>query len=181
MKKSLKLVVLSVLFSALALTSQAQATLAKSDKFVEGTFSYSSSTGTDAAYGIKPTVGYFLTDKFAVGVLGEVGKTSTGAKTLNYGAFGRCYCLNVGEKFKAYSQLTVLSSSTDNAGTKTNSFSTDLGIGANYFFTSKLALSVNLVNLISYTSSGSNSNFTVGFDGVTNPISPVKFGVLYKF
>lgn len=181
MKNILKFAIVALVLGISTLSANAQVSFSKSDKFVEGTVSYSKSTGADVAYGLKPTFGYFVTDKCAVGLFGEVAKTSAGAETLNYGVFGRCYFLTVGEKFKTFSQLAVSNNTATAAGVETSTLAANLGIGANYFFTSNLALSLNLTDLISYTNSDENSTLTVGFDGVTNPISPVKFGVLYKF
>lgn len=53
----------------------------KAEKFVEGTVSYSKTSGTDAQYTLNPTVGYFLTDRFAVGVSGKFGKDATQTNT----------------------------------------------------------------------------------------------------
>jgi len=181
MKKQMKLVILALVLSLTAFTASAQTTFKKSDKIVEGTASYTKTSDVDASYSLKPTVGYFLTDRFAVGVFGEVAKNTTGTKTLNYGAFSRCYFLTIGNHFKTYSQLDVANNTTDAAGTKTNTLGVNLGLGANYFVTNNLALTLHVANLASYTNGDSNSTFTVGFDGVTNPLSPVKFGVLYRF
>ena len=58
--------ILLILVAALGFTATAQTGFKKSDKFVEGTFSYEKAKDVDATYTFAPTVGYFLTDKTAV-------------------------------------------------------------------------------------------------------------------
>jgi hypothetical protein len=77
--------------------------------------------------------------------------------------------------------LGVASNSSTDAGVKTTSTTAGLGLGANYFVSSKLALSMKLADLVSYANSDSHSILTVGFDGVSNPFSTASFGVLSKF
>ena len=153
----------------------------KSQKLIEGTVSYSKSTGADASYGLRPTIGYFVTDNVAVGVLGEVSKSGTD-KTTNVGAFGRCYFMSVGQHCRVFSQLDVTSNSSTNAAdVKTTSVSSNLGLGATYSLNSKLSLIMNVCDLISYENQDSHSTFSVGFGGVNNPLSATKFGLSYRF
>jgi outer membrane protein len=176
-----KVVLLAIGLIAAVTFTNAQNNFKKSDKFVEGTLSYSKSTDVDATYGFQPTIGYFVTDRFAVGVSGAFGKDGAGTKTNGIGAFGRCYVLNIGQNLKTFSQLSVGTTSVDEAGVKTSAFGVNLGLGVNYFVSPKLALSLNIADIASYTSVESNSTFTIGWEGVTNPISAAKFGVLYRF
>jgi len=169
MRKVFSILAALVVFS---LSVTAQSALKKGDKIVEGTVSYSKSTGSDAEYSIAPSIGEFVTDKVAVGVTGEFVKTNSG-EVNNFGVFGRCYFLNVGKSLKVFSQLNV--------GRSFDRFATDLGLGANYFVTKNLALSANLAQLVFYNVGDGVSNFGIGFTGVNNPISAAKFGVLYKF
>ena len=181
MKKQLKLTILTLVLGLMSLTTvSAQSTFKKSEKFVEGTVSYTKEDGSKAEWSLNPTVGYFLTDKFAVGLTGGFGE-SADVKTTNIGAFGRCYFLNIGKSAKIYSQLGVASNSTNTAGVKVSSTMLDLGLGANYFVTSKLALTMHVADLVSYQTQDSNSQLSVGFAGVTNPFALANFGVLYKF
>jgi hypothetical protein len=64
---------------------------------------------------------------------------------------------------------------------KSTSTSANLGLGANYSITKKLALTMNVADLISYESADGNSVTTIGFTGVNNPFATAKFGVIYKF
>ena len=176
-----KFVVVAMLVSLFAISGvKAQNTFKKSDKIVEGTVSYSKSTGTDAEYSFSPAVGYFLTDRFAAGVTAEIGKSADGEVT-NFGAYGRCYILNIGQNFKAFSQLGIGSNTTKVAGVSTSEFAAGVGLGANYFVSKRIALSAHIADLISYTSGDGNSTFNVGFTGFNNPIAMGKFGVLVKF
>jgi outer membrane protein len=148
---------------------------------MEGTVSYSKSTGTEATYGFQPTAGYFMTDRFAVGVSGDFGKNEDGAKTTSVSAFGRCYILNIGKNLMTYSQLNIGTTSLNNSGVSTNAFGVNVGLGVNYFISPKLALSMHVADLMNYTSVESNSTFTIGWTGVNNPLAASKFGVLYRF
>jgi outer membrane protein len=180
MMKQIKLAVSAFLFCLLFATSaNAQNPFNKSDKFVEGTLNYSKVTGVDAQYSFNPTIGFFITNKFAAGIFGEIGKTD-GDKVTVVGGFGRCYILNIGKQTNVYTQLSV-SNTTVNTGVNTNTFGINAGIGANYFISKNLALSANIADLLSYTHVGSTSSFSVGFDGAQNPLSLAKFGVLYRF
>ena len=176
----IKNMVLAALISVAAISgASAQNTFKKSDKILEGTVAYSKSTGADAEYAFSPSVGYFLTDVFAVGVAADLGKSAEGDVT-NIGAYGRCYFMNVGQNLKVYSQLGLASNTTKVAEVKTSVFAAGLGLGVNYFVSKKIALSANVSDLISYTSSEGSSNFSLGFTGINNPISMGKFGILIK-
>ena len=165
MKKVFTILAALCVFS---LSVTAQSNFSKSDKLVEGTVSYSVSTDSKGQYAIAPSIGYMVTSKVAVGVTGEFTNSVT-----NFGAYGRCYFLTVGKNLDVYSQLNV--------GRVSDRFSTDLGLGANYFVTKKLALSAGLSRLISYNTGDGVSNFSIGFSGIDNPIAATKFGLLYRF
>jgi outer membrane protein len=169
--------ILAVL-TILAVSANAQSNFKKSDKILEGTASYVKTEGTDASYSLAPTVGYFLTDKFAIGVAGETAKDDAGVKTNSIGVFGRCYFLNIGKNLKTYSQLTMSNVTINDAG---SAFGLNLGLGLNYFVSSKLALTLHVADLVDYSDNKSTSTFSVGWQGVTNPFSASKFGVLYRF
>jgi outer membrane protein len=180
MKKQLKLTILTLVLGLMSLTTVNAQSFKKSEKFLEGSVSYTKATDISATYSLKPTVGYFVTDKVAVGVFGEVGESAT-EKTTGIGAFARCYFMNLGQHAKVYSQLDLGTNSVDVASVKTSTVSANLSLGANYFVTSKLALTMSLANLISYESADSKSTMSVGFAGVANPFATTGFGVLYKF
>ena len=165
--------ILLILVAALGLTATAQTGFKKSDKFVEGSVSYTKTKDVDATYTLAPTVGYFVTDKTAVGVSIETGNDS--GKHFCAGVFARHYFLNAGQNFKVYSQLGV--NNNNDADTKAY-VSANLGLGLNYFVTQNLALTTSLTSLASYDDS--TSTFKVGFDRISNPLNATKFGVIYK-
>jgi outer membrane protein W len=174
MKKTVFLLVATMLaFTTLYAQKQ-------SDMFVSGTVSFTKTTDVDASYQLKPTIGYFVTNKLAVGVLGEVSKSST-EEVLNIGAFGRYHFLTVGKNCQVFSQLSLANNSTTVAGVKTSGFGANLGLGSNYFVTKRLGLTMDLTNLITYSNVDSKSTINIGFDGVVNPFAIPKFGVIYNF
>jgi|688.fasta_scaffold917788_1 outer membrane protein len=171
-------------------TTQAQEVkngFSKGDTFVEGTVGFVSSDNVNT-FNFNPSVGYFLTNEIAAGLMVNTQSTKTaGVKTADsfgIGAFGRYFFFNIGENFKTYSQLSINSASDKTADTKT--LSSNIGFGANYFVSKNLSLTLSLANLISYTSvkTGSSSAVTttaVGFSGVTNPFTTPTFGLNYRF
>ena len=153
----------------------------KNEKFVSGTVSYSTTTGEKSTYTVEPTIGYFVTNRVAVGVLGEF-EESAGTKTTSAGVFGRCHFLQIGKHCTAFSQLEILGNKTETAGSadvKTTNI--NLGIGANYELTKKLGLTARLTNLATYQTGDGVSTFTVGLGEISNPISAAKFGLIYTF
>lgn len=169
-----------VLVLAVILGSTALTTAQKSSKILSGTVSYTKATDEKASYAITPLIGYFVTDKVAVGVLGEYGKTST-EETTNVGVFGRCHFMAIGKNCQVFSQVDLTSNSTKVADVTTKSISANLGLGANYTITKKLDLTMNVADLITYENADSKSTTTIGFSGINNPFAVAKFGVIYKF
>lgn len=152
----------------------------KGDKFVSGTVSYTKTTDVDGIYTINPTIGYHVTDKVSVGVLGEVGKSAT-EETLNVGVFGRCDFMKIGKCLTAFSQLEVLSNSTKVSDVKTTGLGANLGLGLNCSVSDRLSLTVNLTDLVSYEKVGDVSTTSIGFTGINNPFATGKVGLLYRF
>lgn len=181
MNKQIKLIAAALIFSLTAFTVNAQNAFKKSDKIVEGSASYVKTEGSNASYSLTPTVGYFLTDRFAAGLTADFGKDANDTKTTGLGVFGRCYILNIGKNFKTFSQLNIGNTNTTEQGVTTSSFGVNLGIGANYFVSKNLALSVGLADLIEYSGTETNSTFSIGWNGITNPLNAANFGVLYRF
>jgi len=167
-----------VLLLAVLLTALTSVNAQKSSKFVTGTVSYTKTTDVKASYSVNPLIGYFVTDRVAIGVLGSFGETAT-EKTTSVGVFGRCHFLNIGKNCQVFSQVDLTSNSSKTA--KTTSTSANLGLGTNYALTKKLGLTMNLANLISYESADGVSTTTVGFEGIDNPFATAKFGVYYSF
>jgi outer membrane protein W len=169
-----------VLVLAVILAAFTTVNAQKSSKFISGTASYTKSTDVKASYSITPTIGYFVTNKVAVGVFGSFGETAT-ESTTNVGVFGRCHFITIGKNCQVFSQLSLTSNSATEAGVKATSTEANLGLGANYLISKRLGLTMNLCDLVSYETADGNSTMTVGFTGVTNPFATAKFGVIYNF
>jgi outer membrane protein len=176
MKKQFKFILGALSLMLISFTTNAQ--FKKTEKFVEGTVSYSKTTGFVRQYSINPTVGYFLTDRFALGVNAGIGEDGT-QKSTSIGAFGRCYFKNTG-KLNIFSQLSVSSNKLEVGKSNATTTNANVGIGANYFLSKKIALTTSLASLVDYSELHSKSSFTVGFNGVNNPLNAAKFGILYK-
>jgi outer membrane protein len=182
MKKFLFIAIAFIAFQ----TSNAQS-FAKGDTFVEGTVSFVTGDSNET-FNFNPAVGYFVTDKVAVGV--ELNTQSTenaaGVKTsdsFGVGAFARYYFLKIGERFNVYSQLGLGTS--DDKVTDVKSTDVKAGLGANYFVTKNLSLTLKLTELARYSSvktGGVSANETsIGFSGVNNPFATPTFGLNYRF
>lgn len=171
------------------------------DIFVEGSLMMNSTNNknTDvktSSTDFAPKAGYLVSDNFAVGVsLGiESGKTTSGSVTsktsgFHVGAFGRYYFLELGERFKTYTEFGfAIGSDKSAASVKTNTFDLGAGLGMNYFVTPKVAISFGLGNVIKYGTSktdvsgdkGSNS-MNVNVNVFNNFFNTPTFGALYKF
>lgn len=169
---------------------------------VEGNLGFGSTNNKNteektSSFAITPRVGYFLTDKFAVGA--QLGYTSnkeevTGVDTekssiFNAGVFGRYYFLDLGQRFKTYADAGVdfVSGKDDINDIKANGIGAGVGVGINYFVTDRIVLNFALRNIISYSTAkvdGGESVSEFGFDlngNIANPFAAASFGVGYKF
>jgi len=174
------------------------------DVFVEGSISTASTNDKNSdtktsSFEFNPKAGYFLSDKFAVGVelgIGSGKTTVAGTNTakssnFNFGAFGRYYFLDLGQRFKTYTEFgfNVGSDKTGVSTTvKTNTFNVGAGLGMNYFVTPKVAISFGLGNVINFGSSKTDmsgdkgsSNMNVNLNVFNNFFNTPTFGALYKF
>ena len=198
--------------SGLAFTANAQEFgFSQGNVIVEGNIGFNSTNdkGTDAktnSFEITPKVGYFLTDKVAIGIqLGfGTGKsenlTAVGSevKTNNFGAgvFGRYYFLELGKRFKTYTEVGVGYGSNKTETTpatgattiteKANGFAIGAGVGANYFLTEKIALNFQLADVIGFSSlkpdgGKAETNFGLAAGGVKNIFDEATFGLVFKF
>ena len=185
----------------------------KTDFIVEGNFQATSinernSDTKVSEFNFTPKVGYFVSDKFAVGLefgIGQekqttnpsVGETIARNNTFGVGAFGRYYFLELGSRFKTYTELGAgylnSRSKTEIAGTttedpKVNGFGANLGIGANYFLTDKIAINFAFTDVLSYGSAKadvdgakSSSVFNANVNQFNNFFSNATFGLTFKF
>ena len=147
------------------------------------------------AFSISPKVGYFLSEDFAVGVQGsfttnttEVAGVDTGdVKTFGAGVFARYYFLDLGKRFKTYTELDLGYQSGKNkiADTKADGFGAGLNLGINYFVTENIAISFGLADVLSYSSAKVDGSEAVsGFNGNINVFNnffdTAQFGLLFK-
>ncbi|PRD56001.1 hypothetical protein C5749_01535 [Sphingobacterium gobiense] len=153
---------------------------------------------------LNPKVGYLLTEKFALGIdLGYglyknilPGERSSDSKTQSYrfGAFGRYYFLELGKRFKTYTEGAVSYGFTnyDNYANfdydKLDSYAASAGIGANFFITRKVAIGYSFANLISYTiakpdmpDADNVSRLNVNVNSFHNFFESGQFSLTFKF
>lgn len=176
MKKTVLL--LAVILGSLSLTT---VSAQKNSAILSGTVSYTKTTDIKSSYSINPLVGYFVTNKVAVGVLGTFSKADADNKATSFGIFTRCHFMTIGKNCQVFSQLDAISNSATVTSVKTKSTSANLGLGANYAVSKKLDLTMQVADLATYENSDSKSTFTLGFAGIENPFGTSKFGVIYKF
>jgi outer membrane protein len=168
---------------------------AKGDMYLGGTISYSSEddgTVKTTSNTIAPEFGYFLSDNLALTAGLELTSEDNGTtkpKTTVISVGGRYYFLNVGERFKTFTNFGLRSGSTDSgvAGAdKTSTLGLGAGIGVNYWITSKWAVDFGLTDVFSYTSSktGDVKSTEMSLDinnKYNNIFAAAKLGLIYKF
>ncbi|KVV15400.1 outer membrane beta-barrel protein [Flavobacterium sp. TMP13] len=172
------------------------------DVLVEGNFSFNSTNdkNTDTktnSLGFNPKVGYFLTDKFALGLELEVANGSTEVagidtkKSSNFGAgvFGRYYFLELGERFKTYAEVGVdFNNGKDGLGnmeTKYSGVGFGAGLGLNYFVTENFAINFGLSDILGYSSykvedGKAVSGFGANLNVFNNFFATANFGLTFK-
>lgn len=201
--------------AGLTVASQAQEFgFGKGNFIVEGNFNSSNTNDKNskektASFNFNPKAGYFVTDKIAVGVDLGFGQTKNTKvvndiktvgtnKSFGVGAFGRYYFLEVGSRFKTYTEVgagyanlnqgesKVGDVKTD--GIKSNGFAANAGIGANYFLTEKIAINFAFADVISYGTlkadvdgAESVSAFNTNVNVFNNFFETAKFGLTFKF
>lgn len=180
---------------------------------VEGNLSFGSSKNDNGTtevknndFGFSPKVGYFLSDKLALGVeLGigsgkeetTVGSVSTEDKTnsFNAGVFARYYFLDLGQRFKTYTEagLGFQSGKSETDGTenyKDSGFGLGIDLGMNYFVTENFAINFGLNNVLGYSSTKrefpgggetKNNSFNGNFNVFNNFFNTPSFGLTWKF
>jgi len=167
---------------------------------LEGNLGYNSTNdkNTDiktSGFTINPKLGYFLTEDFAVGVQAnfnsskrEVSGTDVrDNNSFGAGIFGRYYFLDLGKRFKTYTELGLeYSTERDKINDfKANGFGAGLNLGINYFVTDKIAISFGLADVLSYSSTKADGGKAVSsFDGNINVLNnffeTAQFGLLFK-
>ncbi|MGC1633657.1 MAG: outer membrane beta-barrel protein [Gelidibacter sp.] len=161
-------------------------------------FSSTKDKNTDTktnGFTINPKVGYFITEDFAVGVEGSFDSSTTEVlgtdvrdnKSFGAGVFARYYFLDLGKRFKTYTELGLGYASSKNkiADVKADGFGAGLNLGINYFVTENIAISFGLADVLSYTSAKVDGGKAVsGFNGDINVFNnffdTAQFSLLFK-
>ncbi len=194
----------------------------KGNMFLEGNLSFGSSKSTDSFKGtdieenknsnlsFTPKFGYFISDKLALGAELSIGSSKnentdfttspnvvTENTTNNFGAgvFARYYFLDLGQRFKTFTEVGVGFGSAKNEtnGTETsssNGFGLGVDLGINYFVTEKMAITFGLNNVLAFNSSKSetpagaetkSNGLSGNLNSFNNFFDTPSFGLLYKF
>lgn len=177
---------------------------------IEGSFQISDRVVKDSDSGDKqkmthykfnPKIGYFLSDKVAVGASLGFGKgflesdvlaDDVTGTTLFAGAFARYYFLELGNRFKTYAEVGVgyQENKVSDAKYKETGIAAGIDLGFNYFVTDKLAVTFALGNVFSYSNydvkvdgvkEGSISNTDANLNVFNNFFDNATFGLVYKF
>lgn len=160
----------------------------------------------ESNFNFNPKAGYFVTDKLAVGLELMVGSgkeeetTPFGTeefKTNNFGAgvFARYYFLELGERFKTYTEFGVGFGSQKGEFEgeevfKDNYFRAGLDLGINYFITDSFAINFGLANIIGFNSTKNEepgqpdfktNEFNANINVFRNFFDTPTFGLTYKF
>ena len=180
---------------------------------VEGNLGFNTSDNKNTevkttGFSFNPQVGYFLTNKFALGLYANVGSENTdkyaeGVDTQNkssnfgIGAFGRYYFLELGSRFKTYAELgagynqendKVVTPAGTTEDPKVSGFGINGSLGANFFLTDKIAINYKFANVIGFNSSKidvdgakATSNFSLNVNKFNNFFTSGQFGLTFKF
>ena len=138
----------------------------KGNVIVEGNFSLTSetipagggSTKNTTSYGFAPVGGYFISDKFALGLGLNIESNKSNSQevnTLGVGVFGRYYFLDLGQRFKVYGQAALGFDSINNktVDAKSTDIGFSAGLGVNYFLTRSLAINFGVTDILSVVNS----------------------------
>lgn len=191
----MKKIVLSLAVLALSYSAQAQENptygFNEGDVMVEGSLQVTTKDNKNtevktSEFVFNPKAGYFLSDKFAVGVelgigtdktenygtIAPLSQISQKGNSFYVGAFGRYYFLDLGSRFKTYAEvgvghstskseeeiLLVDGSSRTTEDPKVNTVGFNAGLGFSYFVTPKIAINFGLTDILSYNSSKSKAD-----------------------
>lgn len=171
----------------------------KGNVLLEGNLGLSSTNNKNTevktnSFEFNPKVGYFLTDKFALGLdLGigsnkekAVGVDAAKSSNFNVGIFGRYYFLDLGQRFKTYTEAGIGLNSGKVDESKYSGVGFGAGLGINYFVSNSFAINFGLTDILTYNSNkykGAKavSEFDVNLNVFNNFFNTAKFGLTYKF
>ena len=171
----------------------------KGDVIVEGNLTVNSvskpegnSTKTTTSYGFTPAVGYFISDKFAVGldlrILSQKGSGSAEKNTFGVGLDARYYFLDLGQRFKVYGQGRIgFDSVNEKPGdAKSTDIGFNAGLGVNYFLTKSLAINFAVTDILSVNNSkpkegDGTTTIELNVNNFSNFFTTPTFGLTFKF
>lgn len=168
----------------------------KGNIIVEGNLGFSSSTDTDSdesgdlfesktsTFSFNPKAGYFISDKFAVGIQLNLNSSKmedtvlaidpnfseeTKASVFGAGVFARYYFLDLGKRFKTYGEFGIGFASGNVETTETGAtdpttdydvsgFGAGVSLGINYFVSECFAINFVLSDVLSYASATETNN-----------------------
>jgi len=188
--RKMKKILLSLAFVATGVAAQAQEgtyAFGEGDVLLEGSLRANtkddkSETLKTSNFNFTPKAGYFVTDKFAVGLGLNVGTSKeedyndvnadyseTKGSTFGFEVFGRYYIADL-NRFQPYAELGVGYNSSKSEGTvvvggvsnttelpKFNQFGVNATLGFNYFVTPKIAVNFALSDVIGFNSGKSDA------------------------
>lgn len=171
----------------------------KGNIFLEGNLGLSSKNDKNTEtktnfFEFNPKAGYFLTDKFALGLdlgVGSYKKMAPGSdadksSVFKAGVFGRYYFLDLGQRFKTYAEAGVGLDSGKEGSAKYSGVGFNAGLGVNYFVSNNFAINFGLTDILAYDSykfkgGKAVSEFDANLNVFNNFFSAAKFGLTYKF
>lgn len=173
----------------------------KGNILLEGNIGFSSTNDKNTeektnSFEFNPKAGYFLTDKFALGIelgIGSDKEETAGTDTdknsnFNVGVFGRYYFLELGQRFKTYAEAGVgFNNGKDGlAEAKYTGVGFGAGLGINYFVSESFAINFALTDILSYDSkkyedAEAVSEFNGNINVFNNFFNTAQFGLTYKF
>jgi hypothetical protein len=170
----------------------------KGDVFMSGSINLSSSKWAasgnyeESAFTLAPSLGYFVSENFALGLglnisnssaKATAGSTESKTSTVGLALMGRYY-FTPSSKFSTFvhGEFDYLTMTMDPGSIKVNGMGFGVAPGFNYFVSKNLALETSFA-ILSYSTakadvsgSDSSTNFKLGLD-----LSKVNFGLAYKF
>ena len=176
----------------------------KGSVFLEGNlqFAYSKIASTEnLSLNVYPTVGYFVGEKIAIGGMVGYGysrvttnnQISPRRHVVDWNFFGRYYFLNIGARFKVYTQLGIGTGHVlhrvphgvvyYNSPLGYNFLRVNAGLGLNVFLTEKIALHWGLPNLLGFQTSLDSHKFidaNLNLNIFQNVLQKSTFGLTFK-
>ena len=199
--KKIVLLLVSVLAINLANAQDSEmpkAAFSKGDMWLEGGIALTTGDTKDDYFAVTPKFGYFLDNKWAIGV--DINYSSVSylpnandwdqSDSFGIGGFARYYFLSLGN-FKAFGEAGLGYNHSklqydDGGSNVSNGIKANIDLGINYFFTPHWAATFTLAEILSYNNAkpedGDNtSDLEININLFNNIFAQPKFGLLYKW